>query len=106
MTDEQQPVTTPDLVDLHAEATDQSTVVDALLGLLADAGAGAFPVAEAGQATRAAVDALLRGKGADVYTFEDWQVLDAHELAQGQGQGRPRAKVVHKHEMLTHRRKA
>ncbi len=38
MTDEQQPVTTPDLVDLHAEATDQSTVVDALLGLLGDAG--------------------------------------------------------------------
>lgn len=38
MTDEQQPVTTPDLVDLHAEATDQSTVVDALLGLLEDAG--------------------------------------------------------------------
>ncbi|VXB61914.1 PTS sugar transporter subunit IIA [Nocardioides sp. AX2bis] len=38
MTDEQQPVTTPDLVDLHCEATDQSTVVDALLGLLEGAG--------------------------------------------------------------------
>jgi PTS system fructose-specific IIA component len=38
VTDEQQPVTTPDLVDLHSEATDQSTVVDALLGLLEDAG--------------------------------------------------------------------
>ncbi len=38
MTDEQQPVTTPDLVDLHSEATDQSSVVDALLGLLEGAG--------------------------------------------------------------------
>ncbi len=38
MTDEQQPVTTPDLVDLHCGASDQSSVVDALLALLEDAG--------------------------------------------------------------------
>lgn len=86
--------------------TNKKDAVDTVAGLLTDAGAGAFPAAPAEGATRAAVDALLARKGVDVYTFEDWQVLDAHELAQGQGQGRPRAKVVHKHEMLTHRRKA
>ncbi len=38
MTDEQQPVTTSDLVDLRAGATDQSSVVEALLALLEGAG--------------------------------------------------------------------
>lgn len=38
MTDEQQPVTTPALVDLSSDATDQAAVVDALLGLLDAAG--------------------------------------------------------------------
>ena len=56
-------------------------------------------------ADRASVDALLSGKGVQVFTFADWQALDAHELAQGQAQDRPRHKVVHREEMLTHRRK-
>ncbi len=38
MTDEQQPVTTPDLVDLRAGATDRPSVVEALLALLEGAG--------------------------------------------------------------------
>ncbi|SMB92273.1 FAD-dependent oxidoreductase [Deinococcus hopiensis] len=83
--------------------TNRKDAVDTVAHLLSDAQAGAFlPASQAGRET---VDALLRGKGVNVYTFHDWQVLDAHELAQGQAVGRPRAKVVHKHEMLTHRRK-
>jgi ferredoxin--NADP+ reductase len=83
--------------------TNRKDAVDTVAQLLTDAQAGTLPPAT--QPAREAVDALLAGKGVDVYTFHDWQVLDAHELAQGQGQGRPRAKVVHKHEMLSHRRK-
>lgn len=82
--------------------TNKKDAVDTVTGLLADAGAGVLPAAA--QPGREAVDALLRGKGVDVYTYHDWQVLDAHELAQGEKQGRPRAKVVHRHEMLTHRK--
>ncbi|WP_019585885.1 FAD-dependent oxidoreductase [Deinococcus apachensis] len=83
--------------------TNKKDAVDTVAHLLADARAGTLPLAP--DATREAVDALLAGKGVDVYTFHDWRELDAHELAQGQALGRPRAKVVHKHEMLTHRRK-
>ncbi|GBF05046.1 FAD-dependent pyridine nucleotide-disulfide oxidoreductase [Deinococcus aerius] len=83
--------------------TNRKDAVDTVAHLLADARAGALPLAP--DATREAVDTLLRQKGVDVYTFHDWRELDAHELAQGQAQGRPRAKVVHRHEMLTHRRK-
>jgi len=82
--------------------TNRKCAVDTVAHLLADAQAGELPAAP--QATREAVDTLLAGKGVDVYTFHDWQVLDAHELAQGKAQGRPRTKVVHKHEMLGHRR--
>jgi ferredoxin--NADP+ reductase len=82
--------------------TNRKDATDTVAHLLADAGAGQLtPATGAG---RTAVDALLRERGVDVYTFEDWQALDAHEVAQGQAQGRPRAKVVHKHEMLAHRK--
>ncbi|MEF2277874.1 FAD-dependent oxidoreductase [Deinococcus sp. YIM 134068] len=84
--------------------TNRKDAVDTVAHLLSDAKAGALP--EATQPTREAVDALLSRKGVDVYTFHDWQVLDAHEVSRGKDLGRPRAKVVHKHEMLTHRRKA
>ncbi|WP_034383669.1 FAD/NAD(P)-binding protein [Deinococcus sp. YIM 77859] len=84
--------------------TNRKDAVDTVSHLLEDANTGRLPLAP--QPARAAVDALLREKGVDVYTFHDWQVLDAHELAQGQAQGRPRAKVVHRHEMLQHRRTA
>lgn len=85
--------------------TNRKDAVDTVALLLSDAREGTLPAAPGGQASREAVDTLLRQKGVDVYTFHDWRVLDAHELAQGQALGRPRAKVVHKHEMLTHRRR-
>lgn len=82
--------------------TNRKDATDTVAHLLADAREGTLPAAP--QPTRAAVDALLASRGVDVYSFHDWQVLDAHELAQGQAQGRPRHKVVHREEMLTHRR--
>ncbi|WP_233218549.1 FAD-dependent oxidoreductase [Deinococcus arcticus] len=78
--------------------TNRKDATDTVAGLLADAQSGALP--PAAQPGRVAVEALLAGKGVHVYSFEDWQALDAHELAQGKAQGRPRAKVVHRDHML------
>lgn len=83
--------------------TNRKDATDTVARLLEDARSGTLPTAT--HADRASVDALLSGKGVQVFTFADWQALDAHELAQGQAQGRPRHKVVHREEMLTHRRK-
>lgn len=83
--------------------TNRKDATDTVARLLEDAGSGILPTAT--HADRASVDALLSGKGVQVFTFADWQALDAHELAQGQAQDRPRHKVVHREEMLTHRRK-
>ncbi|WP_155297932.1 FAD-dependent oxidoreductase [Deinococcus kurensis] len=82
--------------------TNRKDATDTVAHLLADAKEGKLP--GAAHPTREAVDALLRGKGVQVYSFHDWQVLDAHELAEGQAQGRPRAKVVRRDLMLGHRK--
>ncbi|ALW88454.1 FAD-dependent oxidoreductase [Deinococcus actinosclerus] len=82
--------------------TNRKDATDTVAHLLADAKDGKLP--GAAHPTREAVDALLRGKGVQVYSFHDWQVLDAHELAEGQAQGRPRAKVVRRELMLGHRK--
>ncbi|WP_119673693.1 FAD-dependent oxidoreductase [Deinococcus sp. RM] len=82
--------------------TNRKDATDTVAHLLTDAKEGRLP--GAAHPTREAVDALLAGKGVKVYSFHDWQVLDAHELAEGQAQGRPRAKVVHRELMLGHRK--
>ncbi|GGL06041.1 FAD/NAD(P)-binding protein [Deinococcus radiotolerans] len=82
--------------------TNRKDATDTVAHLLADAKEGKLP--GAAHPTREALDALLVGKGVQVYTFHDWQVLDAHELAEGKAQGRPRAKVVHRELMLGHRK--
>jgi ferredoxin--NADP+ reductase len=48
----------------------------------------------------ASVEALLRGRGVEVVTYEDWRALDAHERAAGAAQGRPRVKLTTVPEML------
>lgn len=79
--------------------TNRKDATDTVAQLLADVRAGAVgPAANADD-----IEPLLRAKGTDIYTFADWQALDAHEVAQGQAVGRPRAKVVHRREMLGHR---
>ncbi|MFC4636892.1 FAD-dependent oxidoreductase [Deinococcus hohokamensis] len=79
--------------------TNRKDATDTVAQLLADVRAGMLsPAPQADD-----IEPVLRARGADIYTFADWQALDAHEVAQGQAQGRPRAKVVHRHEMLGHR---
>ena len=82
--------------------TNRKCANDTVALLLQDAHSGTLPSAP--KASPADVDALLQSKGVDVYTFADWQALDAAELAQGQTSGRPRHKIVQREEMLKHRR--
>jgi ferredoxin--NADP+ reductase len=42
---------------------------------------------------------LLKDRGVPVVQWEDWEVLDAHEVALGESQGRERIKVVPRDEM-------
>jgi ferredoxin--NADP+ reductase len=46
------------------------------------------------------IAAFLRQRGIDYVSFQDWQVLDAHEVALGASQGRPRVKLTTVPEML------
>ena len=78
--------------------TNRKDATDTVAHLLSDAREG--KLLTPAHTTRAEVDALLAQKGADVFTFEDWQTLDAHELTQGQAQGRPRHKVARREDML------
>ncbi|UBV41706.1 NADP oxidoreductase [Deinococcus taeanensis] len=82
--------------------TNRKDATDTVAHLLADARESRLP--GAAHPTRTAVDALLASRGVRVYSFADWQVLDAHEVAAGKAQGRPRAKVVHREVMLGHRK--
>ena len=78
--------------------TNRKDATDTVALLLADAAAGRL--LSPAQPTREAVWERLRARGADVYTLADWRALDAHELAQGQAQGRPRHKLARREEML------
>jgi len=42
---------------------------------------------------------MLKGRGVRVIEWRDWEVLDAHERALGEAQGRERVKVVSREEM-------
>ena len=78
--------------------TNKADAVESVKLLLEDARNGTLqPVQDS---NRDHIDALLSGKAIDVVTLADWKALDAHELMTGQAQGRPRAKVSHKAQML------
>ncbi|MFD8786997.1 FAD-dependent oxidoreductase [Kitasatospora sp. NPDC059599] len=66
--------------------------------LLDDHAAGRLP--GAAEPDRAAVEEHLRGQGVRYTTWEGWQLLDAHERALGEAEGRERVKVVEREEML------
>lgn len=69
-------------------------------------------VADAAGFTRApdadpdAVVEFLRGKGVDVLTWNDWEVLDAYERLLGEPHGRERIKVVSREDMVRYSREA
>jgi len=46
------------------------------------------------------VVALLRERGIDYVTYQDWKILDQYEIASGSRQGRPRVKVTKVPEMM------
>jgi ferredoxin/flavodoxin---NADP+ reductase len=48
----------------------------------------------------ARIEAALRHRGIDYTTYQDWLALDRHEVALGEGQGRPRVKVTTVPEMI------
>jgi ferredoxin/flavodoxin---NADP+ reductase len=77
--------------------TNKADAVESVKLLLEDAQNGTLkPTVQANEH----VDALLNSKMIDVVTLADWKALDAHELMTGQAQGRPRAKVPSKAQML------
>ncbi|WP_425147349.1 FAD-dependent oxidoreductase [Deinococcus sp.] len=78
--------------------TNKADAAESVRTLLEDVRAGNLTPAP--QSGRAAVDALLSAKGAEVVTLEDWMALDAFEREQGAATGRPRAKVTQKGHML------
>jgi len=47
-----------------------------------------------------AIDELLRERGVDFITYEDWQAIDAAEVGRGEPHGRPRVKFISVEEML------
>jgi ferredoxin--NADP+ reductase len=47
-----------------------------------------------------AIEALLRERGVEYVTYDDWKRLDAHEVGRGAAQGRPRVKETRVEEML------
>ncbi len=48
----------------------------------------------------ALVEQLLKGKALDYVTFQDWLALNAHEVALGKAQNRPRIKCTRVEEMM------
>ena len=52
--------------------------------------------------TRAAIDALLSGRGLRVTTYADWTVLDALEVEAGRAHGKVREKLTTVEEMMNH----
>jgi len=62
------------------------------------------PVTDA-KAAPGAIVALLKERGADYFTFEDWLKLEAIENERGKAEGRPRVKFTSEAEMLAAVRK-
>ena len=46
------------------------------------------------------LQALLKGRGVPIVTFEDWLKIDASELDLGKQKGKPRQKIISKQDML------
>ncbi|NTW97078.1 MAG: FAD-dependent oxidoreductase [Oscillochloris sp.] len=46
------------------------------------------------------IEDLLRTRGVDYVTYDDWKILDAYETAAGAAQGRPRVKATRVSEMM------
>lgn len=79
--------------------TNKKDSLDTVKKLLADHEAGLLPAPTVEDASPEATEAWLRERVPHVVTWDDWGVLDAHETAAGEPQGRPRVKVVRVEDM-------
>jgi len=78
--------------------TNKPDAQETVAAMLEDAARGAtlqpaHPEAEA-------AERLVRAHQPDVFVYDDWRKLDAHELAQGAAKGRPRLKLCRVEDML------
>ncbi|MFW6061053.1 MAG: FAD-dependent oxidoreductase [Phycisphaeraceae bacterium] len=66
--------------------------------MLADLEAG--DVLDPASPDPATIDQVIRERQADLFSYEDWKQLDAHETSRGEALGRPRVKLTSLEEML------
>jgi ferredoxin--NADP+ reductase len=78
--------------------TNKKDASDTVAKLLQDAESGRLN--EPADPDRDAVDAWLRDRVPGLVTWEGWEAIDAHEVAQGEPHGRPRVKLVRIPHML------
>lgn len=79
--------------------TNKPDAAETVTSMIADATSGALgqpPQPEAGSA-----EALLRARQPDLVSYADWRCLDALEVSNGKGCGRPRLKFTTVEDMLT-----
>lgn len=76
--------------------TNKADAAETVKTLLSDP----LPEVEPGHERPEAVTDLLHERGVPFVTFDAWLALDAHEVALGESQGRPRVKVTDRDEML------
>ncbi len=79
--------------------TNKPCSVETTEGMLEDAAASAH--IEPADASREGIENVLHGRGVDWVTFEEWQRLDALEVAAGLACGRPRVKFTSREEMAS-----
>uniref|UniRef100_F6RGD5 NADPH:adrenodoxin oxidoreductase, mitochondrial n=1 Tax=Monodelphis domestica TaxID=13616 RepID=F6RGD5_MONDO len=66
--------------------------------LLQDLEEGVLPIGP--KPGYSSIEPLLKNRGVQPVSFEDWEKLDAEEVAQGQAAGKPREKLVDPQQML------
>jgi ferredoxin--NADP+ reductase len=72
--------------------TNKKDAADTVARIREDAGTGAL--ASADKPAGDAVETFVRERVPDVVTWDGWRLIDEHETAAGQAQGRPRVKLV------------
>ncbi len=78
--------------------TNKPDSVETVVGMLEDVGNGA--TLQPAHPDRASLEALIRERQPQFFTYADWQKLDALETERGKAQNRPRVKFTSVAEML------
>lgn len=78
--------------------TNKPDSIETVTMMIEDAKAGAL--LSPSDATSGAVEALLKSRGIDYVTYDEWLALDRYEQEAGQAVGRPRLKLSRVDEML------